>query len=82
MTNTAPEIQDEVASTVVNSEITEIAPGQVVAGFPNNSTVLPTSTFNIPFNGSIVQFYQGVRVPVDAVLLAALTAAGAPFTTP
>ena len=81
MTITAPSVQNEVAESVAG-QVLELAPSQVAAAFPTLSTITPTATFNFPWNGSIVQFTVGVRVPVLPDLLAAITTANAPFTTP
>ncbi len=45
-------------------------------------TLTPTANFNFPWNGSIVQFSQGITSEIEPALLAALTVAGAPFTQP
>ena len=81
MTITAPSVPDEVAVSIAG-QVSELAPSQVAAAFPTLSTITPTSNFDFPWNGSIVQFTVGVRAPVQPDLLAAITAANAPFTTP
>ena len=45
-------------------------------------TITPTKTFSFPWRGGIVEFRLNQSVPVEADLHTALTAAGAPFTTP
>ena len=54
---------------------------QVQAIYTGN-TVTPTASFNFPWNGTIVAFVQGNTQVVEPGLLAAITAAGAPFSTP
>jgi len=48
----------------------------------SGKTATATAAFNFPYNGSILQFAQGDSFVVTPDLLAALTAAGAPFTQP
>ena len=66
----------------INSEVVDLQPSQVPAAFPAMATITPTAPFGFPWNGVIVQFNLGDTQPVPPDLLAALTAAGAPFTTP
>ena len=63
-----------------NSQIIGVNPAQIVALFP--LTITPTGLFSFPWNGSTLQFNVGDTQPVALDLLAALTAAGAPFTSP
>lgn len=65
----------------VNGVIADDTDAQVQSLYSGN-TLTPTATFNFPWNGSIVQFYSGITAEVEPALLSALTAAGAPFTTP
>lgn len=66
----------EVGGVIVadtNAQIQQLYPG---------STVTPTQDFEFPYNGSIVPFSQGQTQVVEPALLAALAAAGAPYTQP
>lgn len=65
----------------INGVIADDTDAQVQALYSGH-TLTPTTNFNFPWNGSIVQFYNGITAEVEPALLAALTAAGAPFTTP
>ena len=73
---------DVVAVAGSNGQVIEVAPGLVAAMFPTSATITPTMPFSFPWNGSLVQFAIGDTQPVPADLLAAITAASAPFTTP
>lgn len=64
-----------------NGVISTDTNAQVQALYTGN-TITPTANFNFPWNGSIVQFIQGVTAEVEPALSAAITAAGAPFNTP
>jgi hypothetical protein len=72
----------DVVPVEINGVISEVPPSQVAALFPSMATIMPTAPFSFSWNGSIVQFNIGDTQPIPADLLAALTAAGAPFTTP
>lgn len=75
-------VPDVIPVDVGNGVIADVAPSQVAALFPTMSTITPSAPFSFSWNGSILQFNSGDTQPVPADLLAALTAAGAPFTTP
>ena len=81
MTITAPSVPGEVAESVAG-QVSELAPSQVAAAVPSLSTITPSQAFNFMFNGQTLQFSAGVTQPVRPEVLAALTAANAPFTTP
>lgn len=80
MTAGTPFVADEV-STVINGDTVEEAPNALQAQFPGQ-TITPTASFNFAWNGTIIQYSLGDTQVVTPDLLAALTAAGAPFTTP
>lgn len=65
----------------LNGVIATDSNAQVQALYPGN-TLTPTTNFNFPWNGSTVQFFNGITAEIEPGLLAALTAAGAPFTQP
>lgn len=65
----------------INGTVTLDTPAQVQALYPG-STITPTANFTFSFNGTILSFYQGDTEPVTSDLLAALTAAAAPFSQP
>lgn len=64
-----------------NGVIANDSDAQVQALYSGH-TMTPTTNFNFPWNGSIVQFYQGITAEIEPALLTALTAAGAPFVQP
>lgn len=68
-------------TVVVGGVIAQETDAQVQAVAPGN-TITPTQTFNFPWNNTIIQFTAGVTAVVDPYLLAALSAAVAPFTQP
>lgn len=72
----------DVIPVDVGGQIEDLAPSQIAAVFPTMQTITPTGPFNFPWNGSILSFNTGDTKPVPVDLLAALTAAGAPFTQP
>lgn len=80
MTITAPSVPNEVAESVAG-QVSELAPSQVAA-VSSLSTITPSQTFNFMLNSQTLQFSAGVTQPVRPEVLAALTAANAPFTTP
>lgn len=57
-------------------------PNSVVQALYSGNTITPSANFNFPWLGQVLQFSQGNTAVVEPGLLAALTAAGAPFTTP
>lgn len=73
-------VNDVLPVASVNSQIVNASPAQIAALFP--LTITPTALFSFPWNGSILQFNIGDTQPVAPDLLAALTAAGASFTSP
>jgi len=80
MTLASPFIAD--APVLVAGGVTqETTNGAVQAANPG-STITPVATFAFSFNGSTLNFSSGVTVVVTPDLLAALSAAGAPFATP
>ena len=62
-------------------EISEDNDPQLQAQFAGH-TITPTAPFSIGWNGSIISYTQGDSQVVTTDQLAALTAAGAPFTQP
>ena len=73
--------QDSGVPVDINGTITVQQDATVQAEFPSQ-TVTPTQDFPFGWNGVIVNFWAGVTTVVDAALLAALQAQGAPITTP
>lgn len=65
----------------INGVIALDSAAQVQAAFPGQ-TLTPTATFSFPWNGLTLSFTQGESQVVMPDVLAALTAAGAPFTQP
>lgn len=65
----------------INGVIADDSDAQVQALYSGH-TLTPTTNFSFPWNGSIVQFFQGITADIEPALLAALTAAAAPFTQP
>lgn len=57
-------------------------PNAVVQSLYSGNTITPTTSFSFPWNSQVLQFTGGNTAVVEPALLAALTAAGAPFTTP
>lgn len=66
---------------IVNGVVAQDTPAQIQAAFPG-ATVTPTANFDFPWNGDEINFFAGMSQEVTPDLLAALTAAGAPFTQP
>lgn len=65
----------------INGVISEEINSVLQAQFPG-LTMTPSSNFSFNWNGSILSYTQGDSQVVTPDLLAALTAAGAPFTQP
>lgn len=65
----------------VGGELVLETPAQVQAQFPGN-TLTPTANFSFVWNGTVQSYTGGDTVVVTPDLLAALTAASAPFSQP
>lgn len=72
---------DDGIPVEINGSIALETPAQVQAQFPG-STITPTANFTFAINGAVTAYYQGDTVVVTPDLLAALTAAGCPFSQP
>jgi hypothetical protein len=70
------------APTLVSGGDTEETTNATVQAANAGATVTPTATFAFVYNGSTLNFINGVTAVVTPDLLAALTAAGSPFGTP
>ena len=57
-------------------------PNATVQAIYSGNTITPSANFGFPWTGQILQFTAGNTAVVEPGLLAALTAAAAPFSTP
>ena len=72
---------DDGISVAVGNDVVLETPAQVQAQFPG-STITPTANFNFSYNGTVQSYLYGDTAVVTPDLLAALSAAGAPFSQP
>jgi hypothetical protein len=66
---------------VINGVTTLAQSADVQAAF-SGTTITPSKSFTFPWRGSYLNFRAGQSAHVEADLLAALSAASAPYTTP
>lgn len=76
----ASNVSDGIAVQVGNATVLE-TPSQVQAQFPG-STITPSANFSFVWNSTVQSYTLGDTVVVTPDLLAALTAASAPFSQP
>ena len=71
-------VTETLAVAAAPGQIAQLTPTQAAAQFGAGNIKTPTAHFTIEYAGQVVIGRKGVPMVVDAGLLAALTAAGAP----
>jgi len=71
----------DLIAVAVDGVLAEETSALVQAQFPGQ-TVTPSADFTFPWNGVLIPYRQGDTQVVTPDLLAALTAANAPFSQP